>query len=89
MDYKSFLIYNVAGAFLWVTSFVFAGYFFGGLPFMQKNFHYAVVIIVFISLIPVAYEFIKHRYEHRLSKKQLAHANYSEVKKTVKKSTKE
>jgi membrane-associated protein len=89
MDYKSFLIYNVVGAFLWVTSFVFAGYFFGGLPFMQKNFHYAVVIIVFISLIPVVYEFVKHKYGHRLSKKQLSHANYSEVKKTVKKSTTE
>ncbi|HMS22773.1 MAG TPA: DedA family protein [Candidatus Levybacteria bacterium] len=89
MNYKSFLIYNVTGAFLWVTSFVFAGYFFGGLPFMQKNFHYAVVIIVFISLIPVVYEFVKHRYGHKLSRKQLLHANYSEVKKTVKKSTTE
>lgn len=84
MNYKTFLFYNVLGGFLWVTIFTSAGYFFGGLPFMQKNFHYAVVIIIFISLIPIGYEFIKHKYEHRMSKKRLSHANYSEIKKTVK-----
>lgn len=89
MHYKTFLIYNITGAFLWVTGFIFGGYFFGGLPFMQKNFHYAVVIIIFISIIPVAYEFIKHKYEKRMSRKQLSHASYSEIKKTIeKKSTK-
>lgn len=86
MDYKTFLIYNVAGGFLWVTSFVFAGYFFGGLKFMQENFHYAVVIIILLSVIPVVYELVKHKYGHRLSRKQLKHANYSEVKKTIKES---
>ena len=49
MDYKVFLTYNVIGGFLWVTAFTFAGYFFGGLPFMQKNSHYAVVIIFLVS----------------------------------------
>lgn len=82
MDYKEFLMYNVVGGFLWVTGFLFAGYFFGTLPFMQKNFHYTVVIIVLVSVLPVVYEFIKSRRE-RMSKKRLEHANYSEVKKAV------
>lgn len=85
MNYRTFLLYNVVGGFLWVTAFTFAGYFFGGLPFMQKNFHYAVIIIVLISIIPIGYEFLKHKYGDRMSKKKLAHANYSEVKKTVEK----
>lgn len=89
MKYKTFLLYNVVGGFLWVTSFTFAGYFFGGLPFMQKNFHYAVIIIIFISLIPIGYEFVKHKYEHRMSKKQMSHATFKDVKKTIEKKVNE
>lgn len=85
MNYRTFFMYNVVGGFLWVTAFTWAGYFFGGLPFMQKNFHYAVLLIVFVSLIPVFYEVIKHRIVGKLSRKQLSHANYPEVKKTVQK----
>lgn len=84
MNYKEFLTYNIVGAFLWVTIFVFAGYFFGGLPFMQENFHYAVVIIILVSILPVVYEFMKSRRE-KMSKKQLSHANLAEVEKAVKK----
>lgn len=86
MDYKVFLTYNVIGGFLWVTAFVFAGYFFGGLPFMQKNFHYAVVIIILVSVLPMLYEILKSKLEKRMPAKQLKHANYPEVKKTIEKS---
>jgi membrane-associated protein len=85
MNYRSFLTYNITGAFIWVTSLVFAGFFFGGLPFIQDNFEYAVILIVIISVLPMIYEFTKHKYEKRMSKKQLSHATYSEVKKTIKK----
>lgn len=89
MDYKTFLTYNAVGGFLWVTGFLFAGYFFGGLPFIQKNFHYTVIIIVFLSLIPILYEFLNHKFGHRLSRKQLKHANYTDVKKTIEKKVNE
>ncbi len=84
MDYKVFITYNIVGAILWVTSFVFAGYFFGALPFMQENFHYAVVIVIALSLIPVAYEVGKHKYDAHISKRRLKHANYKEIKETIK-----
>lgn len=85
MEYKVFLTYNVVGGFLWVSLFVFGGFFFGKLPFIQKNFQYAVVIIIFVSVVPIVYEAIKSRYEKHLSKKQLKHANYEEIKKAVEK----
>lgn len=85
MDYKTFLIYNVVGGFLWVTSFTFAGYFFGGLPIVQHNFEYIVIVIVAISVLPMIYEYVKYKRGAHLTKKQLSHANYSEIKKTVKK----
>lgn len=61
MHYSTFLAYNVIGAFIWVTSLTFAGYFFGGLPFIQKNFEFAVIGIVFVSLIPMLFEYTRHK----------------------------
>lgn len=59
MEYKKFITYNVVGGVVWVSIFSLAGYFFGNMPFIQENFHYAVVVIIVLSLIPIAYEFIQ------------------------------
>lgn len=56
MAYPTFLAYNVGGAALWTASFTGLGFFFGGLPFVKKNFTLVVVAIVVISLLPVLYE---------------------------------
>ena len=61
MHYRTFLAYNVTGAFIWVTGFVFSGYFFGGLKFIKDNFHYTVVLIVVLSVMPMIYEYINHK----------------------------
>jgi membrane-associated protein len=42
---------------------VFAGYFFGNLPFVKKNFSVVVIVIVLISLLPAVIEYLKHRAE--------------------------
>lgn len=83
MHYDTFVLYNVVGAFIWVTSFTLAGYFFGGLPFVQENFHYVVVLIIIISVVPAIIEFIKYKQGVRLSKAQMKHATYSEIKHTI------
>ena len=83
MHYNTFLLYNVLGGFIWVTSLMFLGYFFGGLPFIQDNFEYAVLGIVFFSLVPVGIEFIKHRLDTRKAKEEKT--SYSEIKETLKK----
>lgn len=88
MHYSTFLFYNVVGAFIWVTSLTFAGYFFGGLEVIKKNFEYAVIGIVFISLLPMIFEYVKYKKGPKLSKEQLKHANYKEIKETVEKSEK-
>lgn len=59
MTYPHFIAYNIAGATLWVTLFVWGGYFFGNLPFVKANFHYVVLVIIVLSLIPIAYEIVK------------------------------
>lgn len=63
MHYRKFISYNAIGGFVWVSLFVFSGYFFGTIPVVQHNFHYVVVAIVLISLVPIAYEWWKAKKE--------------------------
>lgn len=68
MKYKTFMMYNLAGGFLWVTSITFAGYFFGGTEIVKNNFEYVVLAIVFISLLPALIEYLKHKKEKSKTK---------------------
>lgn len=61
MPYPKFTAYNVAGGLLWVLIGTLSGFFFGNLPFVQKNFSLVILAIVVISLIPAALEFFKIR----------------------------
>ncbi|MFN2208026.1 MAG: VTT domain-containing protein, partial [Candidatus Promineifilaceae bacterium] len=61
MHYTRFLMFNVIGAFLWTSLFVFMGYFFGNIPFVKANFELAIVGIIAISVVPMIYEWLKHR----------------------------
>jgi len=54
MPFKSFLAYNLVGGVLWVTLFVWAGYFFGNIPFVKQNFGLITLAIVAVSLVPLA-----------------------------------
>ncbi|MGN5955631.1 DedA family protein [Sphingobacterium lactis] len=62
MSYGKFASYNVIGAILWVTSFLFIGYFFGGLPVIKDNFTIVIFAIIFLSLLPPIIEVIKEKY---------------------------
>lgn len=61
MNYPKFFYYNVLGAFIWVTSLVFAGYFLGQLEIVKNNFELTLIIFIIIFLIPVVYESHKHK----------------------------
>ncbi len=61
MEYRRFLTYNVVGAFLWTGIFIWLGYFFGNIPFVQENFELVIVLIILISVVPMAIEFIRGR----------------------------
>jgi len=61
MKYSKFIAYNILGGFLWVALFVGAGYFFGNIPAVKKNFTLAIFAIIFISLVPPIIEVVKHK----------------------------
>lgn len=61
MAYGRFIVYNVVGAILWVVICVAAGFLFGNLPFVKKNFSMVILGIIFISVLPLVIEYIKSR----------------------------
>ena len=61
MSYLRFLAYNVIGGILWVAVCLFAGYFFGNLPFVKRNFSLVIVAIVIVSILPAVVEYLRHR----------------------------
>ncbi len=69
MHYRRFMSYNVVGGIVWVVLFLYAGYFFGQLDFVQKNLKLLMVVIIVVSCLPGVIEVWK---EKRKAKKEAA-----------------
>jgi membrane-associated protein len=63
MSYGYFITYNLVGGVVWVALFSFTGYFFGNIPFIRNNFEYVIIAIIFVSILPMVYEWWKSRRE--------------------------
>ena len=61
MSYKKFLQYNVIGGVAWVAICLFAGYLFGNIPLVKKNFTVVIFAIIIVSILPAVIEYIRHR----------------------------
>lgn len=59
MNYWHFLSYNVIGGVLWIVGLTLAGYFLGSIPFIKDNFEIVVFMIIFLSLLPMLFEYLK------------------------------
>lgn len=56
MSYRHFAAYNIIGGIVWVILFTYAGYFFGGLPIVQKNLKLLILLIIVLSVLPAVIE---------------------------------
>jgi membrane-associated protein len=61
MTYLRFFSYNVIGGLLWVTLFVFGGFFFGNIPVIKRNFTLVIFAIIIISILPAVIEVIRQK----------------------------
>ena len=61
MSYRRFTSFNIIGGMLWVSSFCIAGYFFGNIPLVKKNFTIAIFVIIFLSILPMIIAYIKNK----------------------------
>lgn len=61
MDYKRFISFNIIGGIVWVLLFSLAGYFFGAIPWVEKNLTLVIFGIIFISILPPIIEYIRNK----------------------------
>lgn len=61
MPYMRFQAYNIFGGFAWVTLFLWGGYLFGNVPVVKRNFGLVTILIIVVSLIPVALGLLRRR----------------------------
>ncbi|MEV0609719.1 VTT domain-containing protein [Polymorphospora rubra] len=57
MNYRTFVIYNIVGGILWGTGVTVLGYFLGQIPFVKANIEFILILIVFLSVLPIIIEF--------------------------------
>lgn len=83
MHYKTFLSYNIIGGALWTLGITYLGYFLGG--FIPKDYlEPAILLVVFISLLPAIYHFMKEA-EHRKRLKNLPAVTLKKIRSLVRK----
>lgn len=59
MHYLTFLSFNVIGGLVWVALFTLSGFFFGNLPLVKENLGFIILAIIFVSLLPILFEYLK------------------------------
>jgi membrane-associated protein len=61
MIYSRFLLYSFAGAVVWIGSLLFAGYYFGNIPWVKQNLSLVIIGIIILSIAPGIFEFVRSR----------------------------
>jgi membrane-associated protein len=59
MAYGRYLMFCIGGALLWVLSLVYAGYYFGNIPFIRNNLTVVIFAIIGLSMLPPAIAFLR------------------------------
>ncbi|MEO6883902.1 MAG: DedA family protein [Bacteroidia bacterium] len=62
MTYKKFIGFSIIGNLLWISIFTVSGYLLGSNAFIQQHFSLATLVIIAISVVPIIFGFLKHRF---------------------------
>lgn len=73
MKYRTFVTFNVIGGALWAIGVTLLGYFLGQIEVIEKNIELAAIVVVGISVIPIAVELLKARREKQSTAADIAH----------------
>jgi len=65
MNYSRFISYNIIGGVIWVFGITLLGYFLGEIPYIKSNFEKVVLLIVFVSILPIIFEFFKSKFSKK------------------------
>jgi len=73
MKYRTFVTFNIVGGLLWAVGVTMLGYFLGQVEVIEKNIELAAIVVVGISVIPIALELLKARREKSSAALDVAH----------------
>jgi membrane-associated protein len=62
MNYSKYISFCLIGGFLWVPALTLAGYYLGGIDIVKNNFEIVIFSIIFISILPVIFQFLKSKF---------------------------
>jgi membrane-associated protein len=65
MEYRTFVRWNVIGGTIWAWGVTLLGYFLGQVDAIEKNLELAILVVVGISCMPIAFELLKAQREKR------------------------
>ena len=63
MDFRRYLLFSAIGGFIWAVGITLLGYFLGNIEFVKKNLEFILILVVFVSVVPIVFEYVKHRRE--------------------------
>jgi membrane-associated protein len=63
MDFRTYAVYSAIGGVLWATGLTVLGYYLGHIEFVQKNIELIAILIVVLSILPAAWEWMRARRE--------------------------
>ena len=61
MDFRKFIAYTAIGGVLWACGVTVLGFYMGNIPIVRDNIEAVLILIVLVSLVPMAVEFLLHR----------------------------
>lgn len=61
MSATRFLFWSGVGALLWAVGVTLAGYWLGNIPFVKNNIEVILILVVFVSVLPMLFEYWRHR----------------------------
>jgi membrane-associated protein len=65
MNFRHFIAYTAIGGVLWAVGVTTLGFYLGNVPFIKNNIDAVLILIVAVSLIPMAVEFLLARRRQR------------------------
>ncbi|MDR1616751.1 MAG: DedA family protein [Syntrophomonadaceae bacterium] len=63
MHYTTFYVYNIIGSCLWVGSLLFIGFYFGNIPFVQKNLTLIILSVLVLSVFPILFAYFSSKWK--------------------------
>ncbi|MFI8204743.1 VTT domain-containing protein [Streptomyces sp. NPDC085937] len=78
MKYRTFLTYNVIGGVAWGTGVTLAGYWLGQISFIKANVEAILILIVFVSVVPILIEYLRERGKKKRAAAEAPAAQYAQ-----------